>query len=94
MRTERRKRGKRGPGKRLAPEQIACARALSVRDFASLYGVSPAIVRSWVNAGLPALRFPGKMSILRVEGDEWVRRRFRHDRVAKVVDEVLQDLAS
>jgi hypothetical protein len=54
--------------------------------------VSPAVVRGWVTAGLPVLRFPGKLSVLRVEGGAWVEHRFRADRVAKVVDEVLADL--
>jgi hypothetical protein len=82
----------RGPGKRLTADQIAVARALNIRDFAGLYGVSPAIVRGWVTAGLPTLRFGNKFSILRVEGSAWVESRFRSDRVAKVVDSVLADL--
>lgn len=92
MRPGRRKSGKRGPGKRLSPNQVAVATALNVRDFAALYGVSPAVVRGWVTAGLPVLRFPGKLSVLRVEGGEWIERRFRAGRVERLVDEILKDL--
>jgi hypothetical protein len=83
-----------GPGRRLTLEQQAVSVALSVKDFAARFAVSPAVVRGWVVAGLPCLRFSGKLSILRVEGDEWVRRRFAHDRVTRVVDEVLADLTT
>jgi hypothetical protein len=81
----------RGPSKRLSPAWAAVAAELTVRDFAALHGISASTVRGFVAQGLPAYRYPGRLTIPREEGARWLER-FRSDRVGRLVDDVLADL--
>ena len=66
---------------------------LRLADFAWLHGLSVSTVRGLVAQGLPVHRYPGMLTIPRVEGAAWLTR-FRSDRVGRLVDSVLQDLRS
>lgn len=81
----------RGPSKRLSPEQVAHAAELRLADFAALHGISVSMVRGFVAQGLPVYRYPGRLTVPRVEGAAWLER-FRSDRVSRLVDSILQDL--
>jgi hypothetical protein len=81
----------RGSARRLDPAHIAAAAHLSVRDFGWVHALSPRVVRGLLADGLPHLRYPGKITIPREAGARWLEERFRSDRVARVVDEVLAD---
>ncbi len=72
---------------------LAVASEVSVRDFAALHGISVSLVRRFITQGLPCFKYEGKYTIPREAGARWLER-FRHDRVAKLVDQVLQDLNS
>jgi hypothetical protein len=77
--------------KRLTPEQISVASELRLADFAGLHGLSVSTVRGFVSQGLPCFRYPGRITVPRIEGAAWLQR-FRSDRVGRLVDGVLQDL--
>ena len=81
----------RGPSKLLTPEQTAHAAEVRLADFAWLHGLSLSTVRGLVAQGLPVYRYPGRLTVPRVEGAAWLER-FRSDRVSRLVDEALQDL--
>jgi len=89
MRTKT-KRG-RGPSRRVPPEILAVAEAVSLKDFAMLHGFSVHMVRTFITQGLPVNRYPGRFTIPRMAGARWLER-FRSDRVGQIVDSVLQDL--
>jgi hypothetical protein len=82
---------RRGPSKRLTPEQVAHAAELRLADFAWLHGLSLSTVRGLVAQGLPVFRYPGRVTVSRVEGAAWLER-FRSDRVSRLVDATLADL--
>jgi hypothetical protein len=79
--------------KRLSPAMLAVASELSVRDFAALHGISVSLVRRFITQGLPCFKYEGKYIIPREAGARWLER-FRHDRIDRIVDDVLRDLAS
>jgi hypothetical protein len=81
----------RGVSKRLTPEQAAHAAELRLVDFAWLHGLSLSTVRGLVAQGLPVYRYPGRLTVPRVEGAAWLER-FRSDRVSRLVDATLADL--
>lgn len=82
----------RGPARQLDPARIAAAAHVSVRDFGWLHALSPRVVRGLLAAGLPHLKYPGKVTIPREAGARWLEEHFRSDRVGRLVDEVLTDL--
>ncbi len=81
----------RGPGRRVSPEMLAVAEAVSMRDFAALHGISVPRVRTFISQGLPENRYPGRFTIPRVLGAAWLTR-FRSGRVGQIVDDVMKDL--
>jgi hypothetical protein len=70
---------------------LAVASEVSVRDFAALHGISVPRVRGFVAQGMSCYRYPGKLTVPREAGAQWLER-FRSDRVSRIVDSVLQDL--
>jgi hypothetical protein len=70
---------------------LAIAAELRLSDFAALHGISVSTVRALVTQGLPTYRYPGLITIPRVEGAAWLER-FRSDRVGRLVDATLADL--
>jgi hypothetical protein len=85
------KKNSRGPGRRVSPDVLAVAEAVSLRDFAALHGISVHMVRTFISKGLPVNRYPGKFTIPRALGAKWLER-FRSDRLGQIVADVLKDM--
>jgi hypothetical protein len=90
MGTKKKTKG-RGPSRRVSPEILAVAEAVSIRDFAMLHGISVHKVRTFIAQGLPVNRYPGKFTIPRALGAKWLER-FRSDRLGQIVADVLKDM--
>lgn len=83
----------RGPGRPLDPALLAVAEELRVQDFAALHGLSTSTVRGFLADGLPHYRYPGRITIPRVEGARWLERfRTGGSKVVALVDQVVTDL--
>jgi hypothetical protein len=69
---------------------LAVAAEVSVQDFGALHALSARSIRGLIARGLPCYRYTGKVTIPREEGARWLER-FRSDRVARLVDEVVSE---